>query len=73
MLLVSFSLGLALVLIAIAVLVLYAKNLLPERHKSSGHPLFRWLPVASAGVVMIIGLLMTSVSLGWINPRWMIG
>ena len=73
MLLVSFSLGLALVLMAIGVLVLYAKKLLPERHKSAAHPLFRWLPVASAGVVMIIGLLMTSVSLGWINPRWMIG
>jgi ABC-type nickel/cobalt efflux system permease component RcnA len=72
-LLVSFSLGLALVLMTIGVLVLYAKNLVPERHRTSGHPLFRWLPVASAGVVMIIGLIMTSVSLGWINPKWMIG
>jgi nickel/cobalt transporter (NicO) family protein len=73
LLLVSFSLGLALVLMAIGVLVLYAKNLLPERHRSAGHPLFRWVPVASAAVVMIIGILMTSVSLGWINPRWMVG
>jgi nickel/cobalt exporter len=73
MLLVSFSLGLALVLMAIGVLVIYAKNLLPERQRSSQHPLFRWIPVASAGVVVIIGLLMTIVSLGWIQPRWMIG
>ena len=72
-LLVSFSLGLALVLMTIGVLVLYAKNLLPERHRTSGHPVFRWIPVASAGVVLIIGLIMTSVSLGWLNPKWMIG
>jgi nickel/cobalt transporter (NicO) family protein len=73
MLLVSFSLGLALVLMAIGMLVLYAKNLLPERKRTSDHPLFRWLPVASAAVVMIIGVLMTGVSLGWIQPKWMIG
>ena len=72
-LLVSFSLGLALVLMGIGVLVLYAKNLLPERHQTGDHPLFRWLPVASAGVVMLVGVLMTGVSLGWINPRWMAG
>ena len=73
MLLVSFSLGLALVLMAIGVLVLYAKNLLPERKRSANNPIFRWLPVASAGVVMVVGLLMTGVSLGWIQPRWMVG
>lgn len=72
-LLVSFSLGLALVLMVIGALVLYAKNLLPERHRTGAHPFLRWLPVASAAVVMIIGLLMTGVSLGWIQPRWMIG
>jgi nickel/cobalt transporter (NicO) family protein len=73
LLLVSFSLGLALVLMAIGMLVLYAKKLLPERKRSGNHALLRWLPVASAGVVMIAGVVMTGVSLGWIHPKWMIG
>ena len=57
LLLVSFSLGLALVLMAIGVLVIYAKNLLPA--SSGGNPFFRWMPVASAAVVMRLGILMT--------------
>ena len=73
LLLVSFSLGLALVLMAIGILVLYAKKLLPERKRSGNTALFRWLPVVSAGVVMIAGVVMTGVSLGWIHPKWMIG
>jgi nickel/cobalt exporter len=73
LLLVSFSLGLALVLMAIGMMVLYAKRLLPERKRSGKHPLFRWVPVASAGVVMVAGVVMTGVSLGWIQPKWMIG
>jgi nickel/cobalt exporter len=71
LLLVSFSLGLALVLMAIGVLVIYAKNLLPN--SSGGNPFFRWMPVASAAVVMLLGVLMTGVSLGWIRPQWMAG
>jgi len=70
-LLVSFSLGLAIVLMAIGVLVIYAKNLLPESKRTN--PFFRWMPVASAAVVMVLGLLMTGVSLGWIQPKWMAG
>ncbi len=70
-LLVSFSLGLALVLMAIGVLVIYAKNLLPS--SSGGNPFFRWMPVASAAVVMLLGVIMTGVSLGWIQPHWMAG
>ena len=73
LLLVSFSLGLALVLMAIGVAVLYAKNLLPASSRGSSHPFFRWMPVASAAVVIAVGLLMTGVSLGWIQPKWMIG
>lgn len=73
LLLVSFSLGLALVLMAIGILVLYAKKLLPERKRTADHGLFRWVPIASAAIVMVIGLLMTGVSLGWIQPKWMIG
>ena len=72
-LLVSFSLGLAVVLMGIGVLVIYAKDLFPERDKSKPqHPILRWVPVASAAVVMVIGLLMTGVSLGWIQSKWMV-
>jgi ABC-type nickel/cobalt efflux system permease component RcnA len=72
-LLVSFSLGLALVLMAIGVLVIYAKNLLPGGGDASGNPFFRWMPVASAAVVMLLGMVMTGVSLGWIQPHWIAG
>jgi ABC-type nickel/cobalt efflux system permease component RcnA len=67
-LLVAFSLGLAIVLMGIGVVVIYAKNLLGARIGTSGSPFFRWIPVASAAVVLIIGLLMTGVSLNWIQP-----
>ena len=73
LLLVSFSAGLALVLMAIGMAVLYAKNLLPAGKRNANNPVFRWLPVASAAVVMMAGMVMTGVSLGWIQPRWMIG
>ncbi len=73
LLLVSFSLGLALVLMTIGVLVLYAKNLLPEGTRTGTHPLFRWMSVVSPALVMIVGLMMTAVSLGWIQTKWMIG
>jgi nickel/cobalt transporter (NicO) family protein len=72
-LLVSFSLGLALVLMTIGVLVIYAKNLLPGGGSASGNPFFRWMPVASAAVVMLLGMVMTGVSLGWIQPHWIAG
>jgi nickel/cobalt transporter (NicO) family protein len=72
-LLVSFSLGLALVLMAIGVLVIYAKNLLPGGGDASRNPFFRWMPVASAAVVMALGLVMTGVSMGWIQPHWIVG
>jgi len=71
LLLVSFSLGLALVLMAIGVLVIYAKNLLPSG--GGRNSFFRWVPVASAAVVMALGVVMTAVSLGWIRPQWMVG
>jgi nickel/cobalt transporter (NicO) family protein len=71
LLLVSFSLGLAVVLVAIGAMVLYAKNLLPAR-KAGGSAFFRWVTVASPAVVTIVGLVMTAVSLGWIQPRWAI-
>jgi len=69
LLLVSFSLGLAVVLIAIGCVVLYAKNLLPAR-KAGGSAFFRWVSVISPAVVTTVGLVMTAVSLGWIQPKW---
>ena len=72
MLLVFFSLGLAIVLMGIGVAVIYAKNLMPaSARERTGF--FRWMPVASAAVVLVLGVLMTSVSLGWIQPSWMAG
>ena len=72
LLLIAFSLGLAVVLMGIGVLVLYAKHLIPESESPHRHPFFRWVPVASAGIVVCVGLLMTVVSLGWLQPHWMI-
>ncbi len=71
LLLVSFSLGLAVVLMVIGGVVLYAKSLLPAQ-KAGGSAFFRWVAVASPAVVTIIGLVMTAVSLGWIQPKWAI-
>lgn len=72
-LLVSFSLGLASVLIAIGVLVLYAKKLIPEGKRSGNLALLRWVSIASPAIVMLIGVVMTGVSLGLIRPEWSIG
>ena len=73
LLLVSFSAGLAIVLMAIGALVLYARNLLPEPKRSSSHAVLRYVPVASAVIVTVVGVIMTGISLGWIRPAWMIG
>jgi ABC-type nickel/cobalt efflux system permease component RcnA len=71
-LLVSFSLGLAIVLTATGMVVLYAKNLLPE-HKRRDNAFFRYMPVVSAAAIVLIGVLMTSVSLGWVPANRFIG
>ena len=70
-LLTGFSAGLALVLMTIGALVLYAKNLLPEGRLST--PFFRYAPVFSAVVVIVLGLVMTGVSIGWIQPGRILG
>ena len=67
-LLVAFSLGLAGVLMAIGIVVVYAKHLLPEPNRTAAHPLFRAVPVLSAAVIVVIGVLITGVALGWIRP-----
>jgi cytochrome c biogenesis protein CcdA len=63
LLLVAFSLGLAIVLMAIGMLVLYAKNLLPQNDSLR---FFRYVSIASPAIVIVVGLWMTSVSLGWV-------
>jgi nickel/cobalt transporter (NicO) family protein len=67
-LLVGFSCGLALVLMGVGILVIHAKKLIPNRPAVNSHPFFRWVPVFSAVVVVCLGLGMTAVSLGWIQP-----
>jgi ABC-type nickel/cobalt efflux system permease component RcnA len=67
-LLTAFSLGLAIVLMTIGLVVLFAKHLLPDRQKTASNPWFRYLPVASAGVITCAGILMTGVALGVIRP-----
>lgn len=68
LLLTGFSAGLALVLMAIGGLVIYAKHLLPQTEGTRRHPFFRLVPVFSAVVVIILGLLMTMTAAGWIQP-----
>jgi ABC-type nickel/cobalt efflux system permease component RcnA len=70
LLLLAFSAGLAIVLMTIGVLVLYAKNLLPEAHRTGSNPIFRWVPMLSAALVTVLGLIVTGVSLGWIPAKW---
>lgn len=70
LLLISFSLGLALVLMIIGALVLYVKNLIPEKRRARHSAVFQWISVLSPAIVMVVGLLMTSVSLGWIEAKW---
>ncbi|HJT89418.1 MAG TPA: sulfite exporter TauE/SafE family protein [Bryobacteraceae bacterium] len=68
LLLVAFSLGLALVLTAVGLAVLFAKHLLPDQKKAAGHAAFRLIPVASAAIIVGVGIIMTGVSLGLIRP-----
>ena len=73
LLLIAFSTGLAIVLMGIGVVVLFAKHLLPDNQKTANHPAFRIIPVLSAAFIVCIGLLMTCVSLGWIQPSRFVG
>jgi nickel/cobalt exporter len=73
LLLVAFSLGLAGVLVTIGAVVVYTKQALPERARAGRSPWFRWAPIASGAIVILVGVIMTSVSLGWLSTRWLIG
>ena len=67
-LLVGFSAGLALVLTGIGMVAVYAKHLLPDGSGTAQAPIFRLIPVFSAVVVICLGLAMTAVSMGWLQP-----
>jgi ABC-type nickel/cobalt efflux system permease component RcnA len=67
-LLIGFSSGLALVLMGIGAMALYARHLLPDSQKASKHPAVRLIPVFSSVVVIVLGLTITAVSAGWIQP-----
>jgi len=73
LLLVGFSAGLAMVLTSIGLLVVYAKTWLPDAEAAASSPAFRYIPIASAAVVVVLGILMTGVSLGFIQPGRFIG
>lgn len=60
-LLLSFSLGLALVLVGVGAFVLYAKKVAPSKHSHGHHA--GWLPIASAAVILSIGVLMTTAAI----------
>ncbi len=72
-LLVAFSLGLAGVLMALGMAVLYAKRAMPLTASHSHSPFVKWVPIGSAAVVTLIGLVMTGVSLNWLPARWLVG
>jgi ABC-type nickel/cobalt efflux system permease component RcnA len=67
-LLAGFSSGLALVLMGFGMLAIYAKHLLPNSGDTAKNPFFQLVPVFSAVVVIVLGLAMTAVSAGWIQP-----
>lgn len=66
-LLVGFSAGLAVVLTGIGMLVVYAKHIIPSQNRLARHPFFRLVPVFSSVAVILIGLGMTAISLGWVQ------
>jgi ABC-type nickel/cobalt efflux system permease component RcnA len=67
-LLVGFSSGLASVLMGIGVVAVYARHLLPSSESAMKRPLFQLIPVFSAVVVIFLGLAVTAVSAGWVQP-----
>ncbi len=66
LLLVSFSLGLALVLMATGLLVLYAKKFFPKRKDNKPGAFLKIMPVVSAAVILLIGVVLTGNALGLI-------
>ena len=61
-LLLAFSAGLAVVLSAIGLAVLYAKHLLPDSSTLARSKAMRYVPVASAAFIVVVGVVMTWAS-----------
>jgi ABC-type nickel/cobalt efflux system permease component RcnA len=61
LLIVAFSVGLAAVLIAIGIVVVYARGLLArlDRTRVEGPLVYRWLPLTSAAVITVSGVVIT--------------
>jgi hypothetical protein len=53
--------------------VIHAKNWLPESSKNVQHLLLIFAPVASAFVILCVGVLMTAASLRWIPLPFLAG
>jgi ABC-type nickel/cobalt efflux system permease component RcnA len=62
LLIVAFSVGLAAVLIGIGLLVLYARRFM-RRFRSEGPLITRWLPLTSAGVIALSGVIIATQAL----------
>jgi ABC-type nickel/cobalt efflux system permease component RcnA len=71
--LVTFSSGLALVLMAIGLVVVYAKDRLPAGIRFGKSSFFSLVPVFSAAIVMMLGMLMTLTALGLVRSIAFIG
>ena len=72
-LLTAFSAGLASVLIAIGLAIIYAKQWIPESRRVASAPLLSVMPVLSAFVILLVGIVMTAASLGWIKTDALFG
>jgi ABC-type nickel/cobalt efflux system permease component RcnA len=66
LLIVAFSVGLAAVLIAIGIVVVYARGLVArlDRTRVERPLVHRWLPLASAAVITVSGVVITVQALG---------
>ncbi len=65
-LLAAFSTGLAVVLMTVGLAALYARRLFPGE-RAPRRLAFRYLPVASAGIIVCVGALMTAAALGLVR------
>lgn len=62
LLIIAFSAGLAAVLIAIGLLMVYAQRFM-SRCQGEGHLITRWLPLTSAALITVFGVVMIGQAL----------
>ena len=51
----------------IGIVAVCARRLLPEAKHAAAHRWFRFVPVASAALIVCVGVLMTAAAAGWIG------